>query len=209
MVSRGDGKEERERKIEIKYYDATGWTKLPDGGLAGLAHYDTDTSYSIDYPTTDGNFAGSGRNINVAALFSGYVYIDPVTEWLCITSRDASRLYLDNVLKIDKRKNLEIKRRCTEVTGEGVYKFDVEYFSNSVPGGSLTMTFGPNRGRLRIVPPRSFASVRKVTLMLLLLFLFWHHRTYLIPYCFLLQPLWYFHTIGGWTKKISRAHETE
>ncbi len=156
--------QKRDRTIQIRYYDATGWNNLPPGGLAGLAHYDTGTAYSINYPNTFDEFAGSGKDSDVAALFSGYIYIDPVIKWLCVKSDDGSKVYLDNNLRIDNDGLHAPIRRCTEIE-QGVFKIDVEYFESS-GGAELILEFGPNKKNLRVVPPRSWASVRQTALVL-------------------------------------------
>ncbi len=147
----------RERKIQISYYDAPGWNNLPAAGLASLTPYDTGTTYKIDYRDTDGNFAGSGRDDNIAALFQGYIYTDPLITKLCVTSDDGSKLYLNNVLRINNDGLHSPIRKCTDVT-EGVYRLDLEYFEKD-GGAMLVLEFGPSVDALRVVPPRSWASV--------------------------------------------------
>ncbi len=151
----------RDRKIQVNYYDAPGWEYLPAGGLASLTPYDSGSTYSINYKETNGNFAGSGRDSNVAALFMGHIYIDPLIKKLCVTSDDGSKLYLDNTLRINNDGNHSPQRACTDVA-EGVYKLDLEYFENE--GGSmLVLEFGASTNELRVVPPRSWASVSGLT----------------------------------------------
>ncbi len=150
----------RERKLQVNYYDAPGWENLPIGGLASLTPYDTGTTYSINYKETQGNFAGSGRDSHVAALFMGHIYIDPLIHKICVTSDDGTKLYLDDVLVINNDGNHEPTRVCADVT-EGVYKLDLEYFENE-GGAMLVLEFGPSTDELRVVPPRSWASVSEI-----------------------------------------------
>jgi hypothetical protein len=148
----------RERKVNIKYYDATGWRSLPAGGLASLAPYDTDTTTKIDY-STNGEFARSGRTNDVGALFEGHIHIDRTQKYLCITSDDGSKVYLDGALVINNDGLHVAKQKCADVT-ECVYKIDIEYFERA--GDSvLILKFGPSLDNLRVVPPRSWASVRE------------------------------------------------
>jgi hypothetical protein len=153
----------RERKVTIKYYDAAGWNSLPAGGLASLTPYDTGTTAKINYQKTNGEFAGSGRSNYVGALFEGHIHIDPVIKVLCLTSDDGSKLFLDGALKINNDGLHSARRKCTAVT-EDVYSLSVEYFEK---GGDavLILQMGPNENNLRVVPPRSFASVSEEVLI--------------------------------------------
>ena len=150
----------RERKINIQYYDATGWTALPSAGLSSLTPYATDTTYSINYPQTTGEFAGSGRVNAVAALFQGYVYADEIVQRICVNSDDGSKLYIDDVLKINNDGLHTEKRRCAGIT-VGLHKVDLEYFESE--GNSLlVLEWGSNDNGIRTIPPRSWASVREM-----------------------------------------------
>ncbi len=153
----------RERKISVYYYDATGWTTLPAAGLSDRPYYATDTTTSINYPSTYGDFAGSGKDANVGALFTGYVYVDPVVTKMCLTSDDGSKLFLDNVLRIKNDGLHGPQRRCADIT-TGVYKIDIEYFESS-GGATLILEWGSTIKNLRVVPPRSWASVCNTALI--------------------------------------------
>lgn len=148
----------RQRKVTVKYYDATGWTSLPAGGLASLTPYATDAITKIDFNNAGGSFAGSGRADNVGALFEGYLYIDPVVKKICIKSDDGSKLYLDGQLKIDNDGMHGPETKCASVS-TGVYKLDLEYFE--VGGDAVcTLLWGSaTLDDIRVVPPRSWASV--------------------------------------------------
>jgi len=146
----------RERKVQIKYYIADSWSSLPAAGLDSLTPFDTGTTTTIDYKETLGNFAGSGMSEDVAALFQGYLHIDPIITQICITSDDGSKLFLDDVLVVDNDGLHATRRRCAGVSS-GVYKLDLEYFEK---GGHATLILewsDPDRGR-RVIPPRSWAS---------------------------------------------------
>ena len=151
----------RKRKVYIKYYDAPDWSSLPAAGLASLTPYDTGNTTKINYKPTNGNtFAGSGRVSNVAALFSGRLYFDPITTRICITSDDGARLWLDDALLIDNDGlRSSPNRKCAPSPAEeGVYKIDIEFFAGSSGGATLILEFGDSKS-LRVVPPRSWADV--------------------------------------------------
>ena len=148
----------RERKVTIKYYDASGWSKLPGGGLSSLSPFSTDTTTKIDYSQTNGNFASSGRDNNVAALFEGYVYADPIVKQICVNSDDGSKLYLDGQLKVNNDGTHAEIRRCASIS-EGTYKFQLEYFEAG--GGAVCILEWFDGTNYRTIPPRSFSSVRE------------------------------------------------
>ena len=149
----------RERKVSIKYFDANNWNSLPAGGLSSLTPYDTGKTTRIDYDATSGEFASSGKTDHVAALFEGYLYVDPIIKKICVTSDDGSKLYLDDTMVIDNDGLHAERTKCASIT-EGVYKLDLEYFENDGIA-KLTLSWGPNTSELRVVPPRSWASVRE------------------------------------------------
>lgn len=148
----------RQRKVSVKYYDASGWRNLPAAGLSSLTPYKTGTTHSINYDAGGGTFATSGRSDDVGALFEGYVYVDAVVTDICLTSDDGSKLYLDGVLKINNDGLHAAKRKCAPVSS-GVYKLDLEYFERG--GGAVCILEWGNGGKdhYRVIPPRSWASV--------------------------------------------------
>lgn len=146
----------RERKIDIKYFDAGGWTRLPSEGLSGLTPYSIDSTTKIEFVNGNGDFAGSGRADNVAALFSGYLHIDPNVNRMCLVSDDGSKLFLDDELIVNNDGLHGAVRRCGAVSW-GVYKIDVEFFEAG-GGAHLVLEWGGEDGNLRVVPPRAWAS---------------------------------------------------
>jgi hypothetical protein len=146
----------RKRKVQIKYYDATGWSSLPAEGLDSLTPYKTSNTTKIYYVNKQGTFADSDRTNDVAALFQSYLLIDPMITELCVTSDDGSKLYLDGVLLIDNDGLHGDVKKCAPVT-MGVYWVDLEYFER---GGSATLVLemGDPTNGLRVVPPRSWAD---------------------------------------------------
>ena len=153
----------KNRKVTIKYYDAPGWTKLPDAGLSSLVPYQTGETRKID--TTDkyggaggdNNFARSGRADNVAILYEGYLHITAIIEEICITSDDGAKLFFNGMLMIDNDgiKNGSVKK-CAPVS-EGVYKLDLEFFVATGPG-HLVLEYGRS-GNYAVVDHRLWASV--------------------------------------------------
>eukprot|EP00551_Chaetoceros_affinis_P006475 CAMPEP_0203662092 /NCGR_PEP_ID=MMETSP0090-20130426/179_1 /ASSEMBLY_ACC=CAM_ASM_001088 /TAXON_ID=426623 /ORGANISM="Chaetoceros affinis, Strain CCMP159" /LENGTH=716 /DNA_ID=CAMNT_0050524837 /DNA_START=368 /DNA_END=2518 /DNA_ORIENTATION=- len=146
----------RKRKVDIKYYVANQWSSLPPEGLASLTPYHIDKTTTINYQLSQGNFAGSGRADDVAALFQGYLHIDPMITDICLTSDDGSKLFLNDMLVIDNDGLHDSKRVCSPVTS-GVFKLDIEYFEKGGESELILTWTDPERG-MRVVPPRAWAS---------------------------------------------------
>jgi hypothetical protein len=141
--------------FSIKYFYADNWDTLPAEGLSSLTPYASDNTTHIDYPLTSDEFASSGRTDNVAALFEGYIYLEPsLEEMICVTSDDGSKLYLNDTLVIDNDGLHGMQKKCASIPTEGVYKLDLEYFENGGSSG-LTLAFE------KIVPPMTWVSVRE------------------------------------------------
>ena len=152
----------RQRKITVKYYDATGWSSLPAAGLSSLTPYKEGVTHSINYKKTQGEFAKSDRAENVAALFQGYVHIDAVITKICLTSDDGSKLFIDDMLWIDNDGTHAEVTKCAALSA-GVYKLDLEYFEKG-GGAACILEFGDDY-YMRAIPPRSWASVREKALI--------------------------------------------
>ena len=146
------------------------------GGLASLTPYDTDTTTNINYNGGRGTeFAKSGRTEGVAALFSGNLYVDPIVTRICVRSEDGARLWLDDVLAIDNDGlHKDPSRKCKTGLTEGVYKIDIEFFSK-FDDITLVLEWGDSSS-LRVVPPRSWASVSDKRI---LLSIFYHHALFI------------------------------
>ena len=107
---------------------------------------------------TTGEFATSGKSDSVAALFEGYVHATRRVSEICTSSSDGSKLYINDVLKIDNDGVHGKTQVCTGIS-EGVYKIDIEYFQSS--GASLVLAqWGMGNDRYRNIAPRYWASVR-------------------------------------------------
>lgn len=86
--------------LNVAYYDVSSPTVLPD--FDTLTPYATDVVAQVNYPSTNNNFATSGRADNVAAVFEGYVSISqPGAYRFYTTSDDGSALYIHDQLVVD------------------------------------------------------------------------------------------------------------
>ena len=142
-------------KVNVKYFVANEWNTLPSAGLSNLTAYANETTTSINYPKTSGNFAGSGRSDNVAALFQSYLYVDE-NKTICITSDDGSKLFLNDELKINNDGVHAPIRKCANVSS-GVYKLDIEYFER-YGETMLVLEWGPSENSQTVVPPAAWRA---------------------------------------------------
>ena len=123
-------------KLHVSYY-AVSLTSLPDEGLSSLTPYKTEYVGNIDFRPGSGTFAGSERENGVAALFEGYLNFPfPDTYYLCLTSDDGSKLFIDDELVIDNDGTHGSVQECSFYDATGVAKIVVEYFEN---GGGATL----------------------------------------------------------------------
>ena len=122
------------QKVHISYYEIDGWKDLPSRKIfMELSSYHQEMISTIHFPTTNGNFAGSGRKNNVAAIIEGKLQFESTGMIeLCISSSDGSKLYVDDELLIDNdgvRKVAESKCSPINVTDlNQIYEVELLYF---------------------------------------------------------------------------------
>lgn len=143
--------------VEVRYYDAQGWLALPSRGLANsdVPPYKSEMVETIDYPKTLGSFAGSGKSESVAALFNGYLQSQSRgVAWFCMISDDGSKLFFDNVLKINNDGIHEDKTRCGAVKlfKGTIHKVTVEYFQSTAES-TLVLKYRPPGSSVFITIP--------------------------------------------------------
>lgn len=86
--------------IYVQYYDAIGWSEIPSTGLSDLTHYKEEFITLINYPLTNGIFAGSGKADNVAAFFQGRLLFPENGEYFIRISCDYRfNFFLDGTLQ--------------------------------------------------------------------------------------------------------------
>lgn len=146
-------------KVMVKYYiisEIEPWSQLPMDGLESLDHYAEDWVKSIDIRSGTGDFATSGRENYVAALFQGYVDFPGGETELCIASDDGSKLYIDGEDVIDNDGLHGVVRKCQLVDHSGVHKIAIEYFEDY--GGSTIIFEWQLEGSKtpEVVPPSAW-----------------------------------------------------
>ena len=141
--------------VDVAYYALASPSALPDFSL--LSPYARTTVPAIDFPSTTGEFATSGRADNVGAVFDGFLVINtPAFVTLALSSDDGSRLFLGNTLFI----NNDGLHGVVEVTNSiglqtGLHRIRIEYFEAG-GGAALWLAMGPYAGSRSIVPPANW-----------------------------------------------------
>src|SRR5207237_259999 len=78
--------------VKASYYNLGPPTALPD--FARLVAYASEIVATVNYPATNGNFAGSGRADNVGGVFTGRFIVSTAGSYTFYTeSDDGSALY--------------------------------------------------------------------------------------------------------------------
>ena len=86
--------------VEAVYYELDDPTSLPDFETLTPSH--REIVPRIDFPSTGGEFAGSGRADHLGVVFNGLVTVPRSGDYVFfLESDDGARLYLDDELVID------------------------------------------------------------------------------------------------------------
>ncbi len=129
--------------LVAKYYALSAPAVLPD--FSTLTSYASETVANINFPSTNGNYAGSGRADDVGATYTGWIDVPATGFWsLSITSDDGSKLYIGGELVA----NNDGLHGMATVTGTralaaGLHELRVEFFEAG-GGAGLTLAWsGP------------------------------------------------------------------
>ncbi len=139
--------------VKVDYYVVGNISALPN--FSALTPYASEVVGVINYPSTSGEFAGSGRADQVGAVYTGYIDV-PQTDFytLYTTSDDGSRLLVGNTVVV----NNDLTHGMVEKSGTialkaGLHQVRVEFFEN---GGGCGLVVGMMASRgTRVVIPAS------------------------------------------------------
>ena len=124
--------------MSCSYYALTDGSALPNWST--LTPYQQEIVTPIYFPSTDGNFAGSGRADFVGAVYDGWLKVPASGIWtLSISSDDGSRLSIGTevVIENDGLHGMLTKSAQLAFTA-GMYPIHLEFFEN---GGGAGLTF--------------------------------------------------------------------
>ncbi len=138
--------------LEVAYYELPALNALPEFGA--LEPYLTGVSNQVLYPSTGGNFAGSGRADLVGAVFTGWLVVPQSDFWtLSTSSDDGSRLWLDDQLVVDNDGlHGMVTRSATLPLEAGMHEIRLEFFENGGGAGLLLQWSGPGVSTQPIAP---------------------------------------------------------
>jgi hypothetical protein len=135
----------------VNYYALTAPSMLPD--FSAMEPYLDDVVDEIDFQTTGGAFATSGRSDEVGAVFTGYVQVaGPGFYTFSTESDDGSRLYIGDQLVVDNDGlHAMVEKTGTLGLMAGRHAIAVEFFESDGGAGLVVRIEGPALPR-QIIP---------------------------------------------------------
>lgn len=126
-----------------------GYFVIPESSV--LPNFSTLSAYAseivprIDFPSTSGNFAGSGRADLVAAAFEGWLEVPVSGMWTLFTdSDDGSRLWIGETLVVENDGLHPMVERSGQIgLAAGRHPARVEFFENFGGAGLIVRAEGP------------------------------------------------------------------
>jgi hypothetical protein len=138
------------------YYEIPQSSILPD--FDALEAYADEIVPLVDYPSTGGPFAGSGRNDFVAAVFDGWIEVPHSGVWRLFTdSDDGSRLFIGDTLVVDNDGLHGMVEKSGDIgLAAGRHPIRVEFFENQGGAGLIVRWSGPGTGK-SVVPASAWS----------------------------------------------------
>jgi hypothetical protein len=137
--------------LNVRYYALASPTALPD--FSALTPYLAATATQLNYASTTGTFAGSGRADNVGAVFTGWIDIPADGLWTLSTeSDDGSALLVDGV-QVVSNDGLHGMAEAKGLAGlkAGRHALEVRFFEAGGGAGLVVRMEGPGFAR-QVVP---------------------------------------------------------
>ena len=138
--------------VAVAYYDLDDPQSLPD--FDTLTQYLEQVVLNVDYPSTNGDFAGSGLSDDVGAVFSGYVTV-PETAWytLYVESDDGSRFWIGDTLVVDNDGlHGMLERGGVIALQAGTHATAIEFFERGGGAGVIARIEGGGLAK-QVIPP--------------------------------------------------------
>jgi hypothetical protein len=136
----------------IDYYVLQSISFLPDFDI--LTPYATDVTPDVDFASTGGAFATSGRADDVGAVFEGYVTVPEAGLYTLFTnSDDGSALYLGDELVVSNDGTHPMRERSgSRALEAGSHAVRVEFFERGGGAGLIVSIDGPDLPKQPIPP---------------------------------------------------------
>lgn len=137
--------------LPVRYYALSQPSMLPD--FDALTPYLEGLVTWINYPSTGGNFAGSGRADEVGAVFEGYIQVPAPGLWtFFLESDDGSRLRIGDTTVVDNDGLHGMVERSGQIGLQaGRHSIRVEFFENFGGAGLIARWQGPGVSR-QVIP---------------------------------------------------------
>ena len=140
--------------LDGNYYRLRGRASVPDS-FTGLFNFRTNTytNTSINFTSTNGEFAGSGRSDNFTAYATATVNVPTAGSWTFFTQSDeGSLLYVDGVLVVNNDFVHTSQERSGVVSlSAGSHALRVEYFELTGPAELIVRWQGPGQAK-QVIP---------------------------------------------------------
>ena len=129
--------------IAVDYYALPQLSALPD--FATLAPYASDLAATVNYASTNGNFATSGRANDVGAVYEGWLDVPTTGTWtLFTTSDDGSRLLIGSTEVVSNDGLHGMQERSGAIAlGAGRHALRIEFFERGGGAGLIAQWQGP------------------------------------------------------------------
>jgi len=129
--------------LDVAYYALSNPQNVPNFDL--LVPYATEVASQIDYESTEGNFAGSGRSDEVGAVYTGYLAIPETGAYhIAVSSDDGSLAYLgaEQLINNDGLHGM-IEVETIRGLEAGLHALRIEFFENGGGAGLQFVISGP------------------------------------------------------------------
>lgn len=129
--------------LDVAYFELSGPSTMPD--YDAMTPYLTGTVTNINYPSTNNNFATSGRDDNVGASFTGYVMVPQLGAYrFYTTSDDGSLLSINGQLVVNNDGAHSMVEQWGMVAlHPGLHEIRVDFFEGGGGAGLIVEYEGP------------------------------------------------------------------
>jgi subtilisin family serine protease len=133
----------RAAEINVAYYVTVGFSNLPN--FDTMTPYARARSADINYPSTNGAFAASGRSDEVGAVFTGFVTVPRTGFYTFYTSSDdGSRLLIGDQVVVNNDGLHAMEERSGQIgLKAGTHAIRVNFFENGGGAGVIASIQGP------------------------------------------------------------------
>ncbi len=140
-----------EAGVEVNYYSLDTPSSLPD--FDALEPIGSEIVVQVNYPSTGGNFAGSGLSDDVGAVFEGYIEVpESGTYTLFIDSDDGSRLFIGDDLVADNDGLHGMHEESGDIAlAAGLHAIRVEFFERGGGAGCIVRLAGGGMSK-QVIP---------------------------------------------------------